>query len=85
MRSYTTERERPDEGPTNIKQTKGVWLRRMNNGDYEVFRDGEFIVSFGGWNEHIAAAAMEQTYQAGFRDGKKANQKHLRDALGLKP
>lgn len=93
MSSFTTEDERPDEwsrerqekDPTGgtIGQTRGVWIRKMNNGDHEVYYDGKFIVSYGGWNEHIAANAMEQLYDYAFKEGEKHNQQTLKKALGL--
>lgn len=83
MSSFTSEKDRPDEGPTNITQTRGAWIRKMDNGDYEVWYDGKFVVSYGSWSEHIAAAAMQALYDDGFRAGQDDNRKTLRKALGL--
>ena len=85
MSSFTTEEKRPDEGRDSIRHTKGAWIRQHSSGDYELYYDGGFIVSFSNWNENIAAAMCEHAYDEGFRAGERANQNKLRKALGLKP
>lgn len=84
MSCFTTEARRPDSGEENIGQTRGVWLRKMNNGDYEIFLDGQFVVSYGNFSEYTAAAMIEYLYDYGFKQGQKKNQADLRKALGLK-
>ena len=83
MSSFTTEKDRPDEGPDKIGHTVGTWIRKMDNGDYEVYHDGKFIVSYGNWSEHVAAAMMQDVYDHAFRAGEKHNQQALRKELGL--
>lgn len=83
MSCFTTEALRPDEGSESITQTRGAWIRHANSGDFELYYDGKFVVSFGAWSEHIAAAMAEAAYDCGFKQGKKHNQNKLREALGL--
>lgn len=95
MSCFTTEDERPDVwtkedrekkpigGP--ITATRGLWIRKLNSGDYELYYDGNFLASWGGFNEHVAAGMMEHVYDFAFKEGMKKNQADLRKALGLLP
>lgn len=83
MSSWTTEDEWPDEGQPNITQTRGAWVRVMNNGDHEVYIDGKFLVSWNAWSGNIAAAAIQAAYDCGFKRGERANMEKVRSALGL--
>lgn len=85
MSSFTTEKDRPDEGPSNIGQTRGAWIRKTDKGMYEIYFDGQFIAGWESFNESIAAAMVEHVADYQFRQGEKKAQSDLRKALGLKP
>jgi hypothetical protein len=56
----------------------------LDNGEAELWCDGVCVASWGSFDEEIAVVMMNKLYDYAFKQGEKANQRKLRESLGLR-
>jgi len=88
MTSITDDTKHPNEGPKNITQTKGPWVRKnKRRQEIELWIDGTFKASWNGLEltEQISVRMMLMCIRYGEDKGREKHREDVCEILGINP